>query len=81
MSSLEFDRGPKLQIYADAGIPEYWIANLVDRQIELFRSPRPKQDDTPAGYAESIIVPANGTVEIRIEGKVVGTILAAALLA
>ena len=29
-SSLAFDRGTKLPRYAAAGIPEVWIANLVD---------------------------------------------------
>lgn len=38
-SSLAFDRGEKLAIYAASGIPEYWIVNLVDRQIEIFRDP------------------------------------------
>src|SRR5437016_5067831 len=27
-SSLKFDRGVKLKLYAEAGIPEYWVVNL-----------------------------------------------------
>jgi Uma2 family endonuclease len=38
-SSLELDRGEKLSIYAEASIPEYWIVNLLDRQIEVHRNP------------------------------------------
>lgn len=38
-SSLSFDRNVKTPLYAQAGIPEYWIVNLNDRQIEVFRSP------------------------------------------
>lgn len=38
-SSLAFDRKAKTPLYAQAGIPEYWIVNLNDRQIEIFRSP------------------------------------------
>jgi Uma2 family endonuclease len=38
-SSLAFDRKVKTPLYAQAGIPEYWIVNLNDRQIEIFRSP------------------------------------------
>ncbi|MFV2068098.1 MAG: Uma2 family endonuclease [Pirellulales bacterium] len=37
-SSLEFDRGEKLQLYAEAGIEDYWVVNLIDRCIEIYRS-------------------------------------------
>lgn len=38
-SSLDFDRGKKLQIYARAGIPEFWIVNLQDSTVEVYRDP------------------------------------------
>lgn len=38
-SSLAYDRGPKLTAYAQAGITEYWIVNLIDEQIEVYRTP------------------------------------------
>ena len=38
-SSLEFDREDKLPIYAEAGISEYWIVNLPDDVIEVYREP------------------------------------------
>jgi Uma2 family endonuclease len=38
-SSLRDDRGYKLEVYAEAGIADYWIANLVDEQIEVYRNP------------------------------------------
>ncbi len=38
-STLKFDRGGKLQLYAEAGIPEYWIVNLVDGVVEVYREP------------------------------------------
>lgn len=33
-SSLDYDRGVKLSLYAAAGIPEVWILNLADDWIE-----------------------------------------------
>lgn len=39
-STLRYDRGSKRNAYAAAGIPEYWIANLTDECIEVFRDPR-----------------------------------------
>ena len=38
-SSLDFDRNTKLQIYAVAGISEYWIVNLIENRLEMYRQP------------------------------------------
>lgn len=38
-SSLEIDRTEKLAIYAKAGITDYWIVNLIDKQVEVYRQP------------------------------------------
>lgn len=38
-SSLERDRGTKLAAYAQAGIQDYWIVNLIDHQVEIYRQP------------------------------------------
>jgi len=40
-SSLEFDRERKGSLYARAGIDDYWIVNLVDRVVEVYREPEP----------------------------------------
>ena len=40
-SSLAFDRGDKLSMYAVAGVPEYWIVNLADRRVEVHVDPLP----------------------------------------
>jgi Uma2 family endonuclease len=39
-SSLRLDRRFKAVIYARAGLPDYWIVNLVDRTVEVYREPR-----------------------------------------
>ena len=38
-SSLRFDRVDKGSLYARAGIEDYWIVNLVDRVLEVYRQP------------------------------------------
>ena len=38
-TSLEYDKEIKLPRYADAGIPEVWIVNLVENVIEVYREP------------------------------------------
>jgi Uma2 family endonuclease len=40
-SSLERDRNVKGPLYAENGITEYWIVNLIDRCLEVHRQPRP----------------------------------------
>ncbi|MFK7807955.1 MAG: Uma2 family endonuclease [Saprospiraceae bacterium] len=39
-TTLLKDREIKQPLYAKANIPEYWIINLVDKQIEIFRQPK-----------------------------------------
>ncbi|BBM70470.1 Uma2 family endonuclease [Rhodothermus marinus] len=38
-ASLQFDRTRKAALYARAGIPEYWIVNLLDGVLEVYRRP------------------------------------------
>src|SRR5437016_1235141 len=38
-TSLQHDRDLKLPAYARAGIPEYWIVNLPERKLEIYRQP------------------------------------------
>jgi Uma2 family endonuclease len=40
-SSLSLDREHKGSLYARARLPEYWIVNLVDRVLEVYRDPGP----------------------------------------
>lgn len=40
-SSLAFDRHHKGSLYARAGVPDYWIINLVDGTLEVHRAPVP----------------------------------------
>ena len=46
-STLALDREYKGSLYARARVPEYWIVNLVDRVLEVYRDPRP---DASASY-------------------------------
>jgi Uma2 family endonuclease len=48
-STLAYDRGEKASLYASAGIPDYWVLNLVDRCVEIFRDPIPMLSQ-PYGY-------------------------------
>ncbi len=41
LSRLRFDRDHKGSLYARAGIADYWIANIPDRRVEVYREPIP----------------------------------------
>jgi Uma2 family endonuclease len=38
-SSLSFDRNDKASLYASVGIADYWIVNLDEQQVEVYRQP------------------------------------------
>ncbi len=60
-SSLRHDRVVKAHRYAMAGIADYWIVNLAERQLEIHRKPEPDPDRSGRfRYAEVTIVPADG---------------------
>lgn len=56
-TTLSFDRGRKASLYARAGIADYWIVNLVDRQLEVYRNPV-ADNSQPFGsrYADEVIL-------------------------
>src|SRR5205823_3839971 len=60
-SSLRQDRRVKAHRYTQVGIADYWIVNLVDRQLEIHRHPGPDpQRKGQYRYADLTIVPATG---------------------
>lgn len=38
-TSLRYDRGVKGSLYAEAGVPEYWVVDLDGRGVEIHRHP------------------------------------------
>jgi Uma2 family endonuclease len=48
-SSLEFDRHHKGSLYARAGIRDYWVVNLIDRVVEVWREPM-ADESAPFGW-------------------------------
>lgn len=71
-STLRDDRGLKKQIYAHARIPEYWIINLIDRQLEVYQ--RPTGSGLKADYEVTRTLSLSESVSVRIGSKTVGPI-------
>jgi Uma2 family endonuclease len=67
-TTLAYDRGTKLQLYARAGIVECWLVNLQSGSLEVNRGP------TPQGYSRTtelrpgaVVSPSSlPTVEIEV---------------
>lgn len=62
-SSLEIDRGRKGAAYARAGLADYWIVNLLDDVLEVYRDPAPDASSPSGwGYARRIVLRASDEV-------------------
>ncbi len=72
-SSLGDDRN-MAHVYSRAGIPIYWIINLIDRQVEVYSNPG------PSGYQSlDVLVPPH-VLNVVIDGAEVGEIAVADIL-
>ncbi len=62
-SSLAIDRERKGSLYARAGLTDYWVLNLVDRVLEVYREPI-HDDGAPYGwrYAQCEVIAESGRV-------------------
>lgn len=74
-SSLAYDRTDKARVYARAGIPVYWIVNVIDKQIEVSTQPS-GPCDTPA-YAQTDVFAVGTSVPVVLDGATVGTVAVA----
>lgn len=62
-SSLDYDRQVKLPLYAEAGISDYWIVNLLEKQLEIYTTPYQKSTGT-FDYRQKQVKLPNETVSI-----------------
>jgi len=53
-SGLALDREHKGSLYARAGVADYWILNLVDRVLEVYRDPAPNAS-APYGWRYRVV--------------------------
>ena len=75
-STLARDRTIKLRAYARAGIPVYWIVNLIDRQVEVYADPDPAAVPEPT-YRTRTVYAGDAAVPVPVVGT---SVPAAALL-
>jgi len=77
-ASLERDRGPKKRLYASAGIPIYWIVNLVEHQVEVYADASAAAGE-PDYRSRRVYLP-DDRVPVILDGCEVGAISAGDIL-
>jgi Uma2 family endonuclease len=65
-ATLNFDRMEKESEYAAAGVAEYWLINLVDRQVEVHRHPQTAQ--TGSEYRSREVFKEAASVDFELDG-------------
>lgn len=58
-TSLAYDRSTKLRLYAEAGIPEYWVVDCTAETVEVHRGPGPE------GYRDVSLVAGEATLALQ----------------
>ena len=64
--------------YGGGGIPVYWIVNVAGRTLEVYAHPEPGA--RTGGVSSSKILGETESVDLFIEGQVVGRLAVASLL-
>jgi Uma2 family endonuclease len=72
------DYHDKYRRYASAGVPEYWIVDLHDRRVLIFRTPRGRGRN--AAYAETASFPETAMIPVSLRGRPIGEIDLSTLL-
>jgi len=75
-STVSYDRRVKASLYSTAGIIEYWIVNLPDRQIEVYREPQPDGYRMTIRYTagESLSCLAFSDIMLKVDNIIGATI-------
>lgn len=58
-TSLPYDRSTKMRLYAEAGIPEYWVVDCTAETVEVYRGPGPE------GYRDVSLVVGVATLALQ----------------
>lgn len=57
-SSLAYDRGVKLALYAKLGVPEVWIIDLFGAAVEVYREPKEAAYASRERLTDGLLAPA-----------------------
>jgi Uma2 family endonuclease len=68
-TSLRYDRTDKAKLYAEAGIPEYWLVNVAEHTIEIYTNPGQSKYESfkKAKPGETVPLPAELRGAIKVD--------------
>lgn len=66
-SSLDYDQGTKLPLYAEAGIREVWIVNLPEQSVDCYSSPSPQGYRLCERFFPGDTIHPNSMAEVTID--------------
>lgn len=64
-TTRDFDLTVKVPLYAQSGVAEVWVVDVVERGMHVFRDPAPR------GYVTQLNVPVEGCVTIDALGRTI----------
>jgi Uma2 family endonuclease len=63
-TTIAYDRAVKVPLYGRAGIPEVWLADLVQGTVEVYRGPSPAGYRTKETFGPGDMLRAEGLQDI-----------------
>jgi Uma2 family endonuclease len=69
-TSYSIDRGKKWSQYAASKIPVYWIVNLPERRVEVYREPSGR--GKPASYQSTAMYGPDDLMPVIVDGRELG---------
>jgi len=79
-ASLRKNLTATLQVYARAGVPVYWVVNLVARRVEVYSQPQVEEDGVEPVYSSVAIFDGEALVPFVLDGREVARIPASDLI-
>lgn len=71
-SSLSYDRGRKASLYASAQVTEYWVLNIPESRLEVYREPRqdPHAEFGWSYFAHLILTRGQTVTPVAVSGEI-----------
>jgi Uma2 family endonuclease len=77
-TTLDRDRGWKRRLYARAGLPVYWIVNLLARNVEVYSQPARGEDEPD--FREMQVYSEGAEVPVVLDGREVARLAVSEIL-
>ncbi len=70
-TTLDYDLTTKAELYAEAGIADYWVLDVVNRALHVLRDPQPVTADGHSYRSQAVLGPADAAAPLAAPGAAV----------